>query len=125
MISTASERGQAAGRAGNALDGVDHEHEHTELTLHHLGQSCGRDVAQLEFGGKALARSSRIFIAVARGEPERPAQERDRPADLRSERAIGGDPAPGAALEGVKADQADAGLPPGEFALAHEQERDW
>ena len=114
---------QAAGRAGNALEGIHHQHEYAELPLHDLDEARRRHVAELELSGETLARLHRIFEALMAREPQRPAQERRGAADLRRNRAKGRDPSPGAALIGRQALRPDVRLPPGEPALPDEQER--
>src|SRR5579872_1557232 len=114
---------QAAGRAGNPLQGVHHEHKDPQLALHHLDQTRRWHAAEPELGDETLAGFHGIFEALMPCDPERPAQERCGTSHPGRDRTKRGDPSPGAALIGREALRPDIGLPPREFTLSDEQER--
>ena len=103
---------QPAGRTGNPIEGIDVQDEDAELTLHHLGQSRGRHIAELEFRGEALARFHGVLEARAFVQAERAAQQRRLPPDLRGDGAERSDPAPGVALIGAEALWPDISVAP-------------
>src|SRR4029079_11307656 len=92
-----------------------------ETALHNLAEARRRDSAQIEVGGEALAGLHGVLEGALGGELEGLAQDRGGAADLGGQRSEGGDPAAGDALEGVELGHGDAGLAPGELALAGQQ----
>jgi Domain of unknown function (DUF6362) len=93
---------QTAGGTRDSLEGIDHEHENAELALHHLGQTPGRHVAQIELGREALASLHRILETRMARQAEGAAQQWARSPNLGSDRPEGCDPAARIALIGAE-----------------------